>query len=131
MLRKLAAGELSLRLTFWVFGLLGFFIFFVFTSITHAGVLRLICPSGQVCSKNLIFYIMANFINLMMRGTQSGVMLYLTMHLLLSASFIFYIYITLSGLWKAAADYEGKAFWAWSAKVILVCLALWSLKSIF
>lgn len=131
MLKKLAAGELSLRLTFWVFGLLGFFIFFVFTSITHAGVLRMICPAGQVCSRNLIFFIMSNFINLLMRGTQSGVMLYLTMHLLFSASFIFYMYITLSGLWKSAASYEGKAFWAWSAKIILVCLALFSLKSIF
>ncbi|MBQ4400368.1 MAG: hypothetical protein II830_03635, partial [Alphaproteobacteria bacterium] len=69
---------------------------------------------------------MSNFINLLMRGTQSGVMLYLTMHLLLSASFMFYIYIELSGLWKSAASYEGKAFWAWSAKIILVCLALFS-----
>lgn len=131
MLKKLANGELSLRLTFWVFGLLGFFIFFIFTSITHAGVLRHICPMGQICSRNLILYIMANFINLLMRGTQSGVMFYLTAHILFSASFAVYMYITLRGLWKASESYDGKSFWAWSAKVILVCLAVVSLKSIF
>lgn len=131
MLRKLANGELSLKLTFWVFGLLVYFIFFIFTSITHAGVLRYICHAGQTCSQNLILYILTHFINLMMSGTQSGIMFYLIAHLLLSTSFIFYIYITLAGLWKSAASYEGAAFWAWSAKIIMVCVAIASLKSIF
>lgn len=131
MLKKMVNGELSLRLTFWAFGLLGFFLFFIFTSITHAGVLRHICPMGQVCSRNVISYILSNFINLLMRGTQSGVLFYLTAHILLSASFVVYIYITLRGLWKASESYEGKSFWAWSAKIILVCAAVMSLKSIF
>lgn len=131
MLKKLANGELSLRLTFWIFGLLGFFVFFVLTGITHAGVLHHICPSGRACPRNLIFYIAANFINLLMRGTQSGVMLYLVFHILLSASFAVYMYITLRGLWKAAEAYEGSSFWKWSAKIILVCAALASLKSVF
>ncbi|MBQ8482277.1 MAG: hypothetical protein IJ532_07065 [Alphaproteobacteria bacterium] len=131
MLKKLANGELSLKLTFWVFGLLVYFIFFIFTSITHAGVLRYICPAGKTCSDNLIVYIFTHFIGLMMRGTQSGIMFYLIAHLLLSTSFIFYIYITLAGLWKSAASYEGAAFWAWSAKIIMVGIALASLKSIF
>lgn len=131
MLKKLANGELSLRLTFWVFGLLGYFVFLILTSITHAGVLHRICPVGQVCSHNVIFYIMKNFITLLMNGSQSGVMAYLVAHILFSASFMLYMYITLQGLWKSAASYEGAKFWAWCAKIILVCIALASLKSIF
>ena len=131
MLKKMVNGELSLKLTFWVFGLLVFFIFFVLTSITHAGVLHHICPSGRACPGNLIFYIGANFINLLMKGTQSGVMIYLVFHLLLRASFVVYMFIALGGLWKSAASYEGSAFWKWSAKIILVCVALASLRSIF
>lgn len=131
MLKKLATGELSLKLTFWVFGLLGFFVFFVLTSITHAGVSRMICSSGQTCSRNLIFYIGANFINLLIRGTQSGVMFYLTAHILLSASFMVYMFITLRGLWKSASSYEGSTFWAWCAKIILISISLLCMKSIF
>lgn len=131
MLKKLANGEYSLKIIFWVFGLFGFFVFYVFTSITHAGVLRCICPMGQICSQNLIWFIASNFIGLMMRGTQSGVMLYLVSHILLSASFAVYMYLTLRGVWKAAATYEGSAFWKWSAKILLVLLAVLSFKSIF
>ena len=131
MLKKLANGELSLKLTFWAFGLLGFFIFFILTSITHAGVLRHICPLGRACPHNLIFYIGANFINLLIKGSQSGIMLYLVFHILLSASFAIYVYITLRGLWKSAEAYEGSAFWKWSAKIILICMTLVCLKSIF
>ena len=130
MLKKLAAGELSLKLTFWVFGLLGFFIFFIITSITHAGLLKYICPVGQVCSRNVLFFVASNFINLLMHGSQSGIMLYLTSHILLSAGFIVYMYITLRGLWKTAATYEGKALWVWCAKMILVCVAVLSLRAI-
>lgn len=131
MLKKMANGELSLKLTFWVFGMLGFFVFFVLTGITHAGVLHHICPFGKTCPSNLISYIIMNFINLLMNGAQSGVLLYLVFHILLSASFAVYMYITLRGLWKAAAKFEGSAFWTWSAKIILVCAALASLKAIF
>ena len=130
MLKKLAAGELSLKLTFWVFGVLGFFILFVITSISHAGLLKYICPIGQVCSSNVLFFVASNFINLLIRGSQSGVMLYLTSHILLSAGFIVYMYITLRGLWKTTATYEGNAFWPWCAKIILVCVAVMSLKAI-
>lgn len=131
MLKKLASGELSLKLTFWVFGLLGFFIFFILTGITHAGVTHRICLVGKTCPHNLVFYIATHFIGLLMNGVQSGVMLYLVFHILLSASFAIYMYITLRGLWKSAESYEGSAFWAWCAKIILVSIALISLKSVF
>ena len=124
MLKKLANGELSLKLTFWVFGLLGFFIFFIATYITRAGLAKYF--SGSVIS-----FVMSNFIKLLIAGTQSGVMFYLTAHVLLSASFAVYMYITLRGLWKSSENYEGKVFWPWMAKIILVCVAILSLISIF
>lgn len=130
MLKKLANGEYSLKVIFWLFGILGFLLFFLITSITHAGALKYICPAGNICSRTIILYILYNFINLMMRGTQTGIMSYLAFHLLCSASFVIYMYITLRGLWKSCASYEGAKFWEWGAKITLVLLALVSFKSI-
>lgn len=129
MLKRLANGEYSLKTTFWMFGLLGFFIFNLFTNITHNGTLRAICPYGRVCSQNIVLYIFTNIVNLM-TGKSSGVMTYLVFHLIFSACFICYMIITVRGLWKSAAAYEGKQFWAVSAKFLIICLVLLSMRSI-
>lgn len=131
MLKKLAEGEYSLRLTFWVFGMLGFFVFAVLTGMTRAGVLHHIGCSGSYCPRNLVLFILPRIFSLMTSGAQSGVMPYILAHLLMSAVFGVYAYLVLRGLWKAAKSYTGPKFWSLSAETALVALAFVCLRAVF
>lgn len=129
MLKKLASGEYSLKVCFWLFGVFGIFLFNIITAITHNGALREICPYGKICTTNLVLYILSNFAIIM---TKSGHLIStLAPHLIASACFICYVIILLRGTWKSADKYEGSKFWAFSAKWTLVCWALFSLKLVF
>lgn len=129
MLKKLASGEYSLKVCFWLFGVFGIFLFNIITAITHSGALREICPYGKLCATNLVWYILSNFAIIM---TRSGHLIAtLAPHLIASACFICYTIVLLRGTWKSAANYEGSKFWSFSAKWILVCWAIFSLKLIF
>ena len=129
MLKKLASGEYSLKICFWLFGVFGIFLFNMITAITHSGALRAICPYGKICSTNLVWYILSNFAIMM---TKNGHLIStLAPHLIASACFICYTIVLLRGTWKSADNYEGSEVWAFSAKWILVCWALFSLKLIF
>ena len=90
MLKKLGAGEYSLKITFWMFGLLGMLFFTIATHITHSSALRMICPYGRVCAKSVVLYIISNFPILM---TTSGRLSAFVPHLLTSALFICYFII--------------------------------------
>lgn len=127
MLKKLGAGEYSLKITFWMFGLLGMLFFTIATHITHSSALRMICPYGRVCAKSVVLYIISNFPILM---TTSGRLSAFVPHLLTSALFICYFIILIRGLWKCSDAYEGTKFWGMSAKFIIICLGFLSLKSI-
>ena len=127
MLKKLGAGEYSLKITFWLFGLLGMLFFTIATHITHSSVLRVICGYGRACVKSVVLYILGNFPILM---TSSGRIPSLVPHLLVSACFVCYFIILIRGVWKAATLYEGNKFWPFIAKLIIVCLGILSFKSI-
>lgn len=128
MLKKLANGDYSLTITFWVFGLVGIFLFSIFANITHSGLLRTICPAGRICSQNIVLFVVMNWAAIM---TGSGKLLSILMpHLLISSCFVCYMIILVRGLWKSADGYEGKKFWAWMAKLIIICLSVLSVKSI-
>ena len=130
MLKKLANGEYSLKNIFWIFGVFGFFIFFLLTSITHSSLLRFMCSGVRNCSGNVILYVLSNYVRLMTQGAQSGALLYISVHMILSACFVVYMYLVVRGLWKSAKNYEGGIFWSLMAKICLVCLALFCFKSI-
>lgn len=127
MLKKLGAGEYSLKITFWLFGLVGMLMFTIITHITHSGALRVICQYARTCSKSVMIYILSNFPLLM---TSSGRLSSFVPHLLVVACFVGYFIILIKGLWKTSAVYEGSRMWSISAKLIIVCLGLLSLKSI-
>ncbi|MBR1825809.1 MAG: hypothetical protein IJ770_04400 [Alphaproteobacteria bacterium] len=128
MLKKLANGEYSLKITFWIFGVLGLFFFCLITNMTHNSVLRMICPRGIICGKSVILYTLSNIISVFLNGgyllTGVGI------HFLISTIFVVYAYILLRGLWKSSASYDGRAFWSVCAKFVLILLILVSLKSI-
>lgn len=129
MLKKLASGEYSLKVCFWLFGGIGIFLFNIITAITHSGALKAICPYGKICYVNLVWYVLSNFAIIM---TGKGHLIStMAPHLIASACFICYVIILLRGTWKSAENYEGSKFWVFSAKLILVCWAIFSLKLIF
>ncbi|MBR3502239.1 MAG: hypothetical protein IKO06_04965 [Alphaproteobacteria bacterium] len=129
MLKKLASGEYSLKVCFWLFGGLGVLLFNIITAITHSGALKAICYYSTVCGMNIVLFVLSNFALLM---TGRGHLLYaLAPHFIASACFICYVLILIRGTWKSADKYEGSKFWAFSAKWLLVCWALFSLKLIF
>ena len=128
MFKKLGAGEYPLRTVFWLFGLVGFACFYIITNITHSGVLRMICPHGNLCSRNLVLYALTNFPKLMLGN--GSVLGYMVIHIILGAMFVTYMYIVVRSLWKCGATYEGSTFWVFCAKFILVCLLLLSVKSL-
>ena len=130
MLKKLGASEYSLKVTFWLFGLLGFSIFYLLTSITHSGVLRNICPYGRLCDKNIVLYTLSNFANLMLGRLNNTTQIYLIIHILLSAVFVAYMIVVLRGLLKSCASFSGSRFWVYAAKFFLICLMLYCFKSI-
>lgn len=129
MLKKLANGEYSLQLIFWVFGVFGIFIFNIITTITHNGVLRAICPYGKICSHNVILYFWSHFALLMTSNGRQ--ILPLALHFIAGACFICYVIILLRGLWKKSETYEGSKFLMFCAKCLLLVWALFSLKLIF
>ena len=128
MLKKLANGEYSLRITFWLFGVLGFFLFNIITNMTHNSVLRIICDKGVLCAKSVLFYTLSHPISIFLGG--GHLMSNLGLHILISTVFVVYTYILLRGLWKSSASYEGHLFWPICAKLILVFWAVIGLKSI-
>lgn len=130
MLKRLVNGEYSLKVVFWLFGVLGFALLFLASSITHSGLIKAVCMGQNNCSFNVVKYVLQNFIKLLIGGMQTGVMPYLVSHLIMSAVFVVYMYLVLRGLWKSAAGYEGSGFWKLSAKTILVVLAIMCFKSI-
>lgn len=130
MLKKLGAGEYSLKVIFWLFGLLGFSLFYLLTSITHNGVLRNICPYGRLCEKNIIIYTLSNFANIMLGRLKDSAQTYLVIHILLSALFVAYMIVVLRGLWKCCSSYDGSKFMCYAAKILLVCFMLYCFKSI-
>lgn len=128
MLKKLVNGEYSLKITFWLFGFLGFSLFGLITQITHNGVLRLICPGGRLCPINLLFYTFSHLVTLL---TGNGrVLTNLIIHIFVSTLFLIYMYLTLRGLFKCSASYDGKKIWPIFAKIALICLSIIGLKSI-
>ena len=128
MIKKLVNGEFSLKITFWLFGVLGFSLFGLITQITHNGALRLVCPGGRLCSTNLVVYTFSHIVSLLTKS--GGAFTSLVIHIFTSALFLIYMYLVLRGLFKCSATYEGKKFWSVCAKLILVCWALFGLKSI-
>ncbi len=127
MLKKLGAGEYSLKITFWLFGLIGMFFFTILTHITHSSASRLFCPYGRNCSQGIVLSILKNAPTLM---TSSGVNYSLVLHLLMSACFVCYFFILIKGLWKCSENYEGTKFWTFCAKILLIYLGALNLKSI-
>ena len=129
MLKRLIAGEYSLRATFWGFGVLGFFLFILLTSLTQNTFLQTLCARNRICSDvNIIYFTFSNFIKLLLRGGTTAI--YLVLHLIMSGCFVAYMIMVLRGLWKSAANYSGPKFWEWCAKFLLLCLVglgLWSI----
>lgn len=128
MFKKLANGEYSLKITFWLFGVLGLFLLNIITNMTHNSVLRMICAKGALCSQSVILYTLSHLVQIFLSGGR--LMTALGVHILLGAVFVVYTYILLRGLWKSSASYEGRAFWAVCAKLVLVVWVLIGLKSI-
>jgi len=128
MFKKLGAGEYPLKTVFWMFGLLGFLLFYIITSITHSGILRLICPYRTLCTRNLISYIHLNAPTIMLR--KGNLLPYIATHIVLGAAFAVYMYVVLRSLWKCCETYEGSKFWEYSAKFILISLSLVCIKSL-
>lgn len=127
MLKKLVAGEYSLAKTFWLFGVVGFFIFMLITGITHSSFAHAVCGLARNsfrCMQNInvLYYIMSHFINLLLRGGSIATLLML--HLIASGCFGAYAIIVLRGLWKSAKTYEGSSFWKWTAKIGFICLVV-------
>ncbi len=133
MWKKLAAGEYSLKMTFWVFGVLGFFLFMIITGITHSSFARMLCArahSVNYCLEhlNVIKYIVTHFIGLLLGGGALATRLML--HLIASGCFGAYMIVVVRSLWKCAKEYKGSKFWIWSAKVLLLALCVLGLKVI-
>lgn len=128
MLKKLAAGEYALKMIFWVFGVFGFSIFGLITNIAHSSLLRVICGNAR-CNRSVIWFFFSHFISIMTSNNSTFRWL-IIIHAFLGAAFGAYMLIVLRGLWKCGAGYEGNAFWLFSAKFLLICLALLCLKSI-
>ena len=128
MFKKLGSGEYSLKITFWLFGVFGFAIFSLLTSITHSSLLRTICGSSR-CISSVILFFFSHFISIM-TSSNSGLRWFIIVHSFFGAMFGAYMLTVLRSLWKCGEKYEGSAFWLYSAKFLLVCLALVCLRSI-
>ncbi len=127
MLKKLVAGEYSLKQIFWGFGVLGILVFVLITGLTRSSFVYTICGNNRACGDiNVIWFIMKNFIALLLRG--GTVATHLVLHLITSAVFGAYMLMVLRGLWKSAAQYGGPKFWEWCAKILLLALMALSIK---
>lgn len=127
MFKRLVAGEYSLKQIFWGFGVLGIFCFLIITGLTRSSFVHTICANNHACENiNVIWFILSNFIGLLLRG--GTVATHLVLHLITSAVFGAYMLMVLRGLWKSAAQYEGSKFWVWSAKILLLVLVALSIK---
>ncbi len=129
MLKRLIAGEYSLRAIVWGFGLLGFFLFILITSLTQNTFLQVLCARNRICGDvNIVYFTFSNFIQLLLRGGKTA--MYLVLHLIISGCFVAYMIMVLRGMWKCAQQYGGSKFWAWTAKLLLLGLVFFGLRSI-
>ncbi len=128
MFKKLANGEYSLKITFWLFGVLGLFLLSIITNTTHNSVLRQICAGGTLCGKSVVLFTLSNIVSVFLGGGR--LLTGIGVHILIVTIFSVYAYILLRGLWKCSASYEGPVFWSFTAKTVLITLILLSLKSI-
>ena len=128
MLKRLTSGEYSLKVTFWIFGVLGFSVFALITNITHSSLLRTICGASR-CIQSVVLFFFSHFIAIM-TSSNSGLQWFMVIHSFLGAIFGGYMLVVLRSLWKCGEKYEGSSFWLLSAKFLLVCLAIICLKSI-
>lgn len=128
MLKKLTSGEYTLKVTFWIFGILGFSVFALITNITHSSLVRSVCGTSR-CIRSVVLYFFSHFVAIM-TGANSGLQWFMVIHSFLSAAFGAYMLVILKSLWKCGEKYEGSSFWLLSAKFLLVCLAILCLKSI-
>jgi len=128
MLKKLVNGEYSLKITFWLFGVMGMFIFNILTNITHNSALHLVCKQNAYCPRSILLYTIKNMVTVFLNGdrflTSVGI------HILLSVIFGVYAYLLLQGLWKSSKSYQGSIFWSLCAKCVLIIWIIFSLKSI-
>ena len=121
MLKKLIAGECSLSKTFWGYGVLGFFIFIILTSVTQNTFLQALCAQRRTCADvNIVIFTLSHFVQLLLHGGKAA--MYLVFHLIVSGCFVAYMIMVVRGLWKCAPQYEGKKFLGWLAKILLICL---------
>ena len=127
MFKKLVAGEYSLPKTFWLFGVLGFLIFMIITGITHSSFAHSVCGLARNSTRciqniNVLYFIMSNFINLLLRG--GDIATYLVLHLIAGGCFGAYAIIVWRGLWKCVKEYKGSRLWVWLAKFGLAGLVI-------
>lgn len=128
MIKKLINGEYSLKITFWLFGIIGIFIFNIITNISHNSALNIICKQNSYCPKSILLYTLKNMVFIFLKG--DILITYIGIHFLFSIIFGVYCYLLLRGLWKSSASYEGSIFWSLCAKCILIVWIILSLKSI-
>ena len=129
MLKKFANGEYSLKVTFWLFGILGFLLFNIITRLTRASVLHMMCY-GKICSHSIILFILTNFPNIMMGKMNTQMQTALIIHIFISAFFGVFMILLLRGIWKSGVNYSGAKFWVWCAKLIVVCLTIMGIQLI-
>lgn len=106
--RKLRNGEFSLAQTFWVYGLVGKFIYYV------------LVVKG-ICSQDVLFRLYESF-------GESGLLFIVGT---IESIYVIYFIHVLLGMWRASDKYTGNQIWAVLAKIYVVLGTIMILRSIF
>lgn len=115
MLKKLMSGELSLKDTFWKFGLLGLFL--IVMAVRFLGGLL-----AQKLQGLTLWYYYSKYFHPLNMNT--GIVVLTVCYLTCLAAFIWYSFVILSGIWRSSAEYDKSLWLRHLSRILMLVLVI-------
>lgn len=122
MFKKMLDGELTLKDTFWKFGIVG--IFFLHLLLRIFGSML----AQKLSGITILNYYRTYFNPLKM---DTGMVLLTVIYLVLLGIFIFYCISVMIGTWRSSAQYERSLWLRHISRLVMAVIVFFSLTSVF
>ncbi len=122
MFKKMLDGELTLKDTFWKFGIVG--IFFLHLLLRIFGSML----AQKLNGVTILNYYRTYFNPLKM---DTGMVLLTVIYLVLLGIFIFYCISVMIGTWRSSAQYERSLWLRHISRLVMAAIVFFSLTSVF
>lgn len=122
MIKKLLAGEIDLKDTFWKFGVVGL----IFMNM-------LVRIFGSMLAQKLNGLTLLNYYSTYFNPLKmdSGMVLWTVVYLVTIGIMLFYCVVLILGTWRSSAQYDRSIWLRHVARFLIVIMVFYSVRSIF